>query len=104
MWAQHSPRPELKFESRVLSTLEALFSAWDGLDGKLIHKSRLRSGCSSSLQAAGSIGKLFERSCWKKSAISTALGLWNARILCSGTGTKLRIVLLLWGGHSGRWV
>lgn len=94
----HTPRPEFEFGPM------ALFAARVELDGKLIHKSRFRSGCSSSLQAAFSIGDRCDRSCWKKSAMSAVLGFCSGEISCSGTDGELRVLLLLWGGHRERWV
>jgi len=88
------PRPEVGFKTAVLSTLEGLFAAGAEVDGKLIHKLRLSSACSSASKAAGSIGELSDRSCRKKSAISGVLGFCNAGILWSGRDRETAILLL----------
>jgi hypothetical protein len=89
----HSQWIELEFESTVLSTLKALFTVGAELDGKQIHKLRLRSGCSSTFQATGLIGELSNRWCWNKSVISGVVGFWNAGISWSGAGRETRVLL-----------
>ena len=69
-----SPPTEVEFET---SRLEGLFATAGELDGRLMHKLRLRSSCSSASDVAGSVGELSDGSCPKKYAISRVLGFWT---------------------------